>query len=45
MNLKGMGRESIDWIRLSQNSDKWWGFVNMVMSRLVTRNPGNFLTA
>jgi hypothetical protein len=32
------------WIHLSQHTDKWRAFVNMVMNLLVLYNAGNFFT-
>jgi len=32
VNLKKVGCESIDWIDLTQEKDRWWALVNAVMN-------------
>jgi hypothetical protein len=32
MDLRIIGLEGVDWIRLAQDSDQWWAVVNMVMN-------------
>ena len=34
----------MDWIDLSQESDRWWVLVSAVMNVWVPKNLGNFLT-
>jgi len=36
MCLRGLGWESMDWIHLAQDRDKWWSLVNIVMNLWVT---------
>ena len=35
----------MDWIKLAQDRDRWWEFVNVVMSLQGPQNTGNFLTS
>jgi len=32
MDLKAIGYEDVDWIKLAQDRVQWWDFVNMVMN-------------
>jgi hypothetical protein len=32
MGLKEIGWECVDWMRLAQEKDQWWAFVNTVMN-------------
>jgi hypothetical protein len=32
MDLRDIGLGSVDWIRFSQDSDRWWGVVSAVIS-------------
>jgi hypothetical protein len=32
MDLRETGWEGVEWIRLAQDRDQWWDFVNTVMS-------------
>jgi hypothetical protein len=32
MNLREIGLGSVDWIRLSQDRDRWWAVVSAVMN-------------
>jgi hypothetical protein len=31
MALRGTGWESVEWIQLAQNRDRWWALVNTMM--------------
>jgi hypothetical protein len=35
----------MDWIKLSQDTDRWWALVRVVMNIWVAYNVGNFLTS
>jgi hypothetical protein len=35
MDLRETGWESVEWIQLAQDSDRWWALVNTVMKRWV----------
>jgi hypothetical protein len=35
MDLQEVGCESIDWIELAQDGDRWWALLNAVMNSLV----------
>jgi hypothetical protein len=39
------GIESMDWIELFQDRDRWRTLVNSVTNLLVSYNAGNFLTS
>jgi len=43
MDLREIGREGVDWMRLAQDKDRWRAFVNTVMNLRVTKKAGNFL--
>jgi hypothetical protein len=45
MDLREIGWEIVDWIRLNNDSDQWRALVNTVMSLRVTLKAGNFLTS
>jgi hypothetical protein len=32
MDLRGIGREGVEWIHLAQVRDRWWSVVNTVMN-------------
>jgi hypothetical protein len=32
MDLREIGRGSVDWIQLAQDRDRWWALVNTVMN-------------
>jgi hypothetical protein len=44
MDLEGIGWGCMDWIRLSEDRDKWRDLVNTVMSLRLTQNVGKFLS-
>jgi len=35
----------MDWIKLTQDRDRWWALMIVVMNLLVPQNVGNFLTS
>jgi len=45
MDLQDMGWESMDWIDLTQNRDRWWAPVNAVMSLRVPQKVEYLLTS
>jgi hypothetical protein len=45
MLLQEIGWESMDWVDLTQNRDRWWAVVNVVMNHQVSQNARNFLTS
>ena len=45
MDLQEVGCESMDWIKLAQDRDRWREVVNTVMNLRVPKNAGNFLTS
>jgi len=45
MDLQDVGWESMDWIDLAQNRDRWWALVNAVMSSRVPLKVEYFLTS
>ena len=44
MDLQEVGCRGMDWIKLAQDRDRWWGVANAVMNLRVPYNVGNFLT-
>ena len=44
MCLQGIGWGSMGWIDLTQDRDKWWAVVNVVMNYHVSKNARNLLT-
>jgi len=32
MDLREIGIDGVNWIRLAQDRDRWWAFANTVMS-------------
>jgi len=38
VDLKEIKWEGIDWIKLVQDRDKWWAFVNMIVKCKVSGN-------
>jgi hypothetical protein len=45
MDLLEVGCESMDWINVAQDRDRWWALMNAVMNLQVPYNAGNFLTS
>jgi hypothetical protein len=41
----GSGMESMDWIDLAQERDRWRALLNAIMNLRVPQNVGNFLTS
>jgi hypothetical protein len=37
--------EGVDWMLLTEDRDKWWALVNVVMNLQVLSKAGNFLTS
>jgi hypothetical protein len=42
MYLQEIGWESVDWIGVAQDWDKWWVVVNKVLNIWVVLNAGDF---
>jgi hypothetical protein len=40
-----MGLQGMDWTHMTQDKDKCWCLVNMVMNHQVPLNAGNFLSS
>jgi hypothetical protein len=45
MDFNDIGLEGVEWIRLAQDRDQLWTFVNAVMNFRVTKKAGNFLSS
>jgi len=43
--LQEVGWESLDWIELAQDRDRWMSLVNAAMNLRVPLNAGNFSTS
>jgi hypothetical protein len=43
MDLKETGWESMDWINLAEDRDKWWAVVKSVMNLWILQNAAYFL--
>jgi hypothetical protein len=43
MDLREIGIEGANWIRLAQNRVRWRDFVNTIMNLLVAKKAENFL--
>jgi hypothetical protein len=43
MDLQEVEYESMDWIDVAQDRDRWWALVNVAMNLRVPLNAGNFL--
>jgi hypothetical protein len=43
MDLQEVRWDSMDWIDLNQDRDKWWALVNVVRNLWVPKNTGNLL--
>jgi hypothetical protein len=44
MDLREIGWDSVDWIGLAQDRDRWRALVSMVMNLRVPYNAENFLS-
>jgi len=44
MDVKEIIGECLEWIELTEDRDRWWAFVNMVMNFWVLYDAENFLT-
>ena len=42
MDQKGIGWDSMDWMDLARDSDRWQAVVNTVMNLQALHNVGNF---
>jgi hypothetical protein len=45
IDFRGIGKEGVHCMHLTQDSDQWRVFVNTVMNLRVPQNAGNFLTS
>jgi hypothetical protein len=45
IDIKAIEQESVDWIDVAQDRDKWRDFVNNVMNFQVSYNARNFSTS
>ena len=45
MDLQEVGCGGMDWIKLAQDTDRWWELVNEVTNPRVPQNVENFLTS
>jgi hypothetical protein len=45
MDLKNVGWESMDWIDLALDRDRWLALVNVVMNFQILQTSGKFLTS
>jgi hypothetical protein len=43
MDLRGIGREGLDWTDMAQDSGQWMALVNTVLNLRVPKNAGKFL--
>jgi hypothetical protein len=44
LDLKNTGWDSVGWIDLAQDRDKYWIVLNMVMNLQIPQNAGHVLT-
>jgi hypothetical protein len=45
LDLRKIGIDMANWIRLAQDRVQWWDFVNTVMNLRVLKEAGHFLTS
>jgi hypothetical protein len=43
MDLRGIGGEAMDCIRLPENANRWLSLLNTIMKNSILENAGNFV--